>query len=235
MPAFAPVSQLSLKTILFPTDFSPASAAALPFAQSLAQIYGSTIVIAHVMAPEPHRQVVTDRIPAQDNLVWQDARRALNAFTDNPIFRTMPHKALLDRGDVADVIPALIRDHDVDLVVLGTHGRRGVSKLILGSAAEAIYRSSPCPVLTVGPKAEASVPWKLRRILCPIDGSEDPEPALYYALSLAEQNQSELVLLESVPLVPWQHRPAIQERACRALESLIPEQSRDWCLSLIHI
>src|SRR3974390_3110122 len=60
MSAFVQVSRLSLKNILFPTDFSPASHAALPFARALAQTYGSTILVAHAIAPEPHRQVVTD-------------------------------------------------------------------------------------------------------------------------------------------------------------------------------
>jgi len=229
MPVVAPVVRLSLKTILFPTDFSLASASALPFARALAGIYGSSILMAHAISPEPHRQVVTDRLPAQDDLRWEEARQRLNYLTHEVPVGNRSSKVLLDCGDVAEVIPAMIRENEVDMVVVGTHGRRGVSKLIMGSGAEKIYRSATCPVLTVGPKVRESAEWKLRRILCPIDVNEDPEAILEYALSLAEENQSEFILLEAVPLVPWQHRPEVQQQKCRKLESLIPEQSRDWC------
>ena len=230
MPAFAQVSRLSLKNILFPTDFSDASQTALPYAQSLAKLYGSTVLVAHSIPAEPHQSIVMDRLPAQDNLAWEDARQKLDDFTKGPVFRAIPTKTLLERGDVGEVLAEMIHECDVDLVVLGTHGRRGVTKLILGSAAEKIYRSASCPVMTVGPKAHGSQNWKLRRILCPVDVSEDPQPVVSYALSLAEENQSEFILLHAIPLVPWQHHEEIREKSRRALEELIPEQSRDWCM-----
>jgi len=229
MPTVSQVSRLSLKNILFPTDFSPASQAALPFACVLAQMYGATILVAHSIPPEPHLPVVLDRVPPQDEIVWKDARRSFEAFLHSCSFGTNPWRSLLDRGDVADVVPAMIQENGVDLVVLGTRGRRGVSKMILGSSAEKIYRSATCPVLTIGPRAHDSAEWKIRRILCPVDRAEDPEPALHYGLSLAEENQAELIILEAAPLVPWQHRPAFEERSRRALEALVPESAKDWC------
>jgi len=228
MSTLPQVARISLKNILFPTDFSPASSAALPFALTLARIYGSTLLLTHVIPPEPHRQVVTDHIPEEDDRVWHDARHHLAEFIADRPLADIPCKRLLDRGDLDDVIPAMIREHGVDLVVLGTHGRRGVSKLVLGSAAEKIYRSASCPVLTVGPKAH-SESWALRRILCPVDVAGDPEPALHYALSLAEENQAEFIAMEAVPMVPWQHRDSVAQQRRIQMESLIPEQARDWC------
>jgi len=230
MPTFAQVSRLSLKKILVPTDLSPTSRAALPFARFLAEIYGSTILFAHSIPNEPHLQVPLDPLPAQDDVVWLDARQRFGEFVRELSLGAIPHKLLLERGDVADAIPAMIEEQGVDLVVLATHGRRGVSKALLGSAAEKIYRSATCPVLTVGPKAREARDWKLRRILCPVDVSEDPEPVLHYALSLAEENQSEFILMQAVPLVPWQHRAAVDKQSRGALENLIPEQARDWCV-----
>lgn len=226
---FASVSRLAIQNILFPTDFSSASAAALPFAESIAQIYGSTVMVAHAIPPEPHRQVVTHSVSPQDHLVWDGARHKLDSFTQKLESHHLPWKALVDRGDVDQIIPAMIDENHIDLVVLGTHGRRGVSKLILGSSAEKIYRSCSCPVLTIGPHVHGWTDWKLRRILCPVDLSEDPEPVLRYALSLAEENQSELIVLGAVPMVPWQHRPDVEQRTFRALESFIPEQTKSWC------
>ena len=228
MPTVPQVAHLSLKKILFPTDFSVASRAALPFAQALAETYGSTILVAHAVAPQPLYPEVTDHFLGLNDQAWRNARRKLDEFVEDRRIAPLPCATLLHRGDVADVIPAMIHEHDVDLVVLGTHGRHGVGKLILGSAAEKIYRTASCPVLTVGPSAQHAEHWQLRRILCPLD-LEDPEPALHYALSLAEENQAEFIVLQAVPLVPWQHRPSVEQRCWRAIEALIPEQAKDWC------
>jgi nucleotide-binding universal stress UspA family protein len=230
MPAFAQVSRLSVKNILFPTDFSDASQAALPYAQSLAKLCGSTILIAHSIPAEPHEPIATDRVPEQDNLIWQETRRKLERLAEDPTLRDIPTKALLDRGEIEEVTSAMVQEHHIDLIVLGTHGRRGVRKIILGSSAEKIYRSANCPVLTVGPRVDARRDWKVRRVLCPVDVSEDPQPVVSYALSLAEENQAEFVLLQAIPLVLWQHRAETQQKSCRVLEELIPAQSRDWCV-----
>ena len=187
--------------------------------------------MAHVLPPEPHLQVTLDRLPADDDRAWHATQARLVEFTHDRAFGDTPCKIALERGDLADVIPDLIREQAVDLVVLGTHGRRGVSKMVLGSGAEKIYRSATCPVLTVGPKAhELAQDWKLRRILCPVDLAEDPEPALHYALSLAEENQAEFIVMQAVPLVPWQHRASVEQQARRDLERLIPEPAKDWCV-----
>ncbi|MFZ0733930.1 MAG: universal stress protein [Candidatus Sulfotelmatobacter sp.] len=229
MPTVAQVSRLSLKNILFPTDFSPASLAALPYAERLAQIYGSNLLIAHSIPPEARQMVVADRFLGADDGAWQEARQKLHAFSRDHSLDEIPHKTLLDRGDVGEVIPAIIHEHEVDLIVLGTHGYRGISKIVMGSAAEKIYRSATCPVLTVGPKATQANQWSLRTILCPIDTAEDSSPVLNFALSLAEENQSELILLQAIPMIPWQHRSAVEMQARLGLESLIPEQTKDWC------
>ena len=228
MPTLAPVSRLSLKNILFPTDFSEASRTALPFAQSLARMYGSTILLAHSLAPAPHLPVVTDHIPELDDFVWQDTRGKLDAMAHDAA-ADIPTKTLVSRGDVALTVPAMIRENAIDLIVMGTHGRRGVGKMIMGSAAEKIYRNASCPVMTVGPQVHASPDWKLRRVLCPVDLAEDSEPALHYALALAEENQAEFLVLDVIPLVPWQYRESEERRSRRAVESLIPEQAKDWC------
>jgi len=224
MPTVPQVTRLSLKNILFPTDFSSASSAALPFAQALARTYGSTILLAHAIASVPHRNVVTD----QDDFVWHESRQKLSELAHAESFGDTPVKTLLDQGDLNEVIPAIIRDHDIDMVVLGTHGRRGVSKLVLGSDAEKIYRSASCPVLTIGPNVHPTEPWSLVRILCPVDVAEDPELVLHYALSLAEENRAQCIVLQAIPLVPWQHRPDVEERSRRALESLMPAEAENW-------
>lgn len=222
------VERIFLKNILFPTDFSEASQAALPFALAVARMYGSMLEVAHVILPEPHRQIVFDRLPDQDDRVWEDARRRLDWFVDDATLEGIPCRSLLAVGDLADVVPAFIREHGIDMVVVGTRGRTGVNKMMMGSGAERIYRSASCPVLTVGPRVHNGE-WKARRILCPVDTTENPGPALRYALSLAEENQAEFIVMQSVPMVPWQHRDEIEKQTWQRLHSLVPAQANDWC------
>jgi nucleotide-binding universal stress UspA family protein len=231
MSILEPVTRISLKNILLTTDFSETSHSAVPFAVALARLYGAKLVLAHVLGPEPHRQVVLDRLPAQDDRVWQDAKQKLLAFVQEPSLKETPCRTLLECGDIADVVPSLIQEQAIDLVVVGTHGRRGVSKLMRGSDAEKIYRSATCPVLTVGPMAhrDSAEPWKIAHILFPVDLAESPEPALHYALSLAEEQQACLCLLHADPLVPWQFRTAVEEGTLHRLNDLIPEDAKLWC------
>jgi nucleotide-binding universal stress UspA family protein len=220
-------TRMSLKNILITTDFSPASRTALPFALSFARMYGASLFEAHVVAPEARLQMLTERLPVQDDRSWHDSKEKLLAFTA-PALGNAPCKSLLLRGDLDDVIPKLIQENEIDLVVLGTHGL--VTKLVMGSDAEKIYRSATCPVLTVGPKIprKAGDSWTIRRILFPVDLGENSQHALHYALSLAEENESNVILLHSVPMVPWQ-RASVEKRTLQGLMSLIPPDARDRC------
>ncbi len=91
----------------------------------------------------------------------------------------------------------ITRDKGVDLIVLGTHGRTGAGKLLMGSVAEAIFRQAPCPVLTVGPEVagEPASIADLHEILFPTDFSAESLAALPYAISLAQQDDARLYLL----------------------------------------
>lgn len=222
MAAVPQVARIHIKNILFPTDFSPASHAALPFALSLARLYEAAIRVVHVLQPEPHRQVTVDRIPLQDDRVWEDARNRLEWFTHDPSMSAIPHNNLLASGDLGEVIPRLIQEHQIDMVVVGTHGRTGLSKLMIGSGAEKIYRAADCPVLTVGPEVHAA-DWKPRRILCPVDLQGAPQAAVRYASSLAQDNNSEFILMAAMPMVPWQHRAETEVETCARLANLVPD------------
>lgn len=233
MPISAEVARISLRNILIPTDFSESSKTALPFARAIAQVYGATILLAYAIPPEPHQVVGFDRVPPYDEVVWQDAREKLTRFGEDEALADLDCKSLLDQGELNNVIAGMIRDNQVDLVVLGTHGRHGVSKLLLGSGAEQVYRSATCPVLTVGPRVHPPTEWKLRRILCFVDTLDRSESALRYALSLAEENQAEIIILEVIPLVPWQYHASQEQSTRRALKNLIPPHAADWCIPQI--
>jgi len=101
-------SRIALKNILVTTDFSTASSAAVPFALAFARMYGAQLFAAHVLAPEPLLEVVTDRLPAQDDRTWYEAKQKLLAFTAPDSLDNSSCKLLLGHWDLDDVILTLI-------------------------------------------------------------------------------------------------------------------------------
>jgi nucleotide-binding universal stress UspA family protein len=224
-------TRISLSNILVTTDFSQVSKAALPYATALANQYDSRIVVAHALSPEPRLGVPVDPLPVEDDPAWLAAEGKLAEFVlDNPL-EVRPTEMLLERGDVWSVISDIIQKNEIDLVVVGTHGRQGLRKLVLGSEAEKIYRRAPCPVLTIGPQVPplADVNWKVKTILFPTDGSETSLKALPHALSLAEENEAQLIFFQLMPLVPLRFQESDEASARELLRTLVPREAEVWC------
>ena len=128
------------------------------------------------------------------------------------------------------------RKEKIDLVVIGTRGRTGVEKFLLGSAAEEILREATCPVLTVGPHApaEPKLAGNIREIVYATDFTSDPLPAAPYALSIAQEYQAHLTLLHVIEerkvdqfVVPED----VMESCKRKLANLVPTGAELWCAS----
>jgi len=189
----------SLKNILFSTDFSVCSKAALPFARAIAEHYGSTVHVVHVLAPEPMIEIPLDRFPELD--ADRDvAKTEMKTLLASKPLGKVALTTTVERGPLWDVLAALIEEKGVDLIVLGTHGRRGLKKLVLGSVAEEVFRNAPCPVLTVNPQAmpEGTEHAKFATILFATDLSPGSQHALPYAVSLARAHGSHLIFLHAL-------------------------------------
>lgn len=223
-------TRLSLKNILFTTDFSAASASALPYAQAFARWYGAKIFVGHAVSFQPFLRFPLDPLPADFDLRLQDAQRNMQEFVRAHPMEDIPYQTALEKGDLLPVISDFIERFQIDLVVLGTHGREGFKKLILGSAAEQIFRFAPCPVLTIGPKnAHSDVAFEsFKNILFATDFSAASSHALPYALSIAEENQAHLLLVHLAPLIPVQDRD-LESQIKRRMKSLLPEDCEAWC------
>jgi len=188
--------RLLLKNILFATDFSPISDKAASFAAALAHKYGSKVLVTHVL-PEPEPGVAhPDQVSERDEVARVEAERCLADFKAVDTFKDIAHEELLLQGDMVETLRATIEQKEVDLIVLGTHGRSGISDLIMGSIAENIFRHIECPVLTVGPKVKSAEAHtvNIERVLFATDLTHGPH-ALPYAISLAEENDAELIML----------------------------------------
>jgi nucleotide-binding universal stress UspA family protein len=183
-----------LKNILLATDFSAASEVALPQALKIAGQYGSTLYVAHVICPE-----FVHFLPAESTVsIVEDARRLAHQNMEHLLSVAsqagVSCQFLIGEGVIWDVLQDMIRENHIDLIVVGTHGRRGLGKLLLGSVAEEVFRLAPCPVLTVGPKTLAmrSRDVELSHILYPVESVPDPSAAAAYAVSLAEKYHTRL-------------------------------------------
>ena len=141
------------RTILVPTDFSEHADHALDYAVELATRFGATMHLVHAI-PVPamgvHEIGVAYNAMAIESLT-KAAQNALDARAARYRDRIEFASARCEVGDARDVIDRAATNIKADLIVMGTHGRRGIRRLLLGSVAEAIVRSSPCPVLTVRP------------------------------------------------------------------------------------
>jgi len=191
-------SRVAPKRILLATDFSPASEAALPHAFSLAVHYGANLYFAHIIClkfpdfPPPEERET--KLQQARESTEQEMEVLLEAARQKGI----PCQSLIGEGAIWSGLSDMILKNGVDLVVVGTHGRRGLKKLLLGSVAEEVFRMAPCPVLTVGPKISetSSVDVQLGHILYPVEFVPDTSHAAAFAISLAEEYRARLTFLK---------------------------------------
>ncbi len=134
---------MKFRKILFPTDFSHCSDAALPLATSLARDSGARLLIVHVEEP-PMAYGGGEMYYGMPNPVADDLRAMLQKI--KPTDPNVPYEHHLVVGDPALAICDLAKSEGVDVIVMGTHGRTGIRRLLMGSVAEAIIRHAPCPV-----------------------------------------------------------------------------------------
>lgn len=232
MKAIDARTRVSLKNILFATDYSPAANAALPYMIGIAHRFGSKVFAVHVRTPEVYGTALPESWPilaeAAEKLGQEEAASLKKRLGD------IPHEVVIGEGDVWGVVSRVIKEKDIDLIVLGTRGRTGIGKVLLGSVAEAIFRQSPCPVLTVGPRApeDAERLLEMKEILHATDFSPACQAAAPYAISLAQENQARLTLLHVIekPVVGDLVKPAdYMESTLRALRELVPPEAELWC------
>lgn len=230
---------VSLKNILFATDFSEVSEAALPYVAAMSLRYGGTVHVAHVLpAVNVIRPSAID--PVTIGAIYEDAHSDAQAKMQRLSMRLQgfPHRTYIRHGTVSEILSEIIREHEVDLLVEGTHGRTGIGRLLMGSVAEQVFRTVTCPVLTVGPKISRA-PRVLERgrnedieptgvefcqILYATDFTPQSLAAASYAFSLAREFGSRLILLHVIGSDDehLQARPGPIGLALRQLEEVKP-------------
>ena len=192
------VSEIKLNNLLYLTDFSEPAEAALPFVTAIAREYGSEIYACHILLPNVYACMAPEFGDVVAAGLEEEAQAEMRRI--EPQLSGLPHRIRIERGpEVRATLQRIVAENDIDLVVLGTHGRRGVQKLLLGSVAEEIWRHVNVPVLTVGPGVSRSHGEKgFHCVLFATDFTRESLEGLPYALSIAREYQAHLVLLHVV-------------------------------------
>jgi nucleotide-binding universal stress UspA family protein len=194
--------------ILVPIDFSQSSQQALDFADAFAKHFGAELHLVHVFAPRhPFADSAVLPLVLPPHEIVPRIRRDLQKLAHSLTVAGLNIHAIA--GNPFEQICGVARQQKVDLIVVPTRGNTGLSHLVLGSTAERIVRSSPCPVLVIrsekrsGTAPDRSRPRNLasfRRILVPVDFSLCSLSGLAYAKTLATHFDSQLMLLHAVHL-----------------------------------
>jgi nucleotide-binding universal stress UspA family protein len=198
---------VSIRRILCPVDFSDHSRRALDHALTIATWYDSVVTVLHVSPLMPVAAYAPmSGMPPYVGLT-PDARqalmRSLKEFADGGQ-ASVPIEFEIAEGHTAAVIVDRADEVSADLLVLGTHGRSGLDRWVLGSVTEKVLRKARCPVLTAPAHADgaAAKTTGFRRIVCAVDFSDCSMHALEYAISLAEEAHASLTVVHVIELPP---------------------------------
>jgi nucleotide-binding universal stress UspA family protein len=223
MSAIASAVDPRLKSVLVATDFSDTSQKALRHALAIARHYGAKIYLAHVVSSLGFTLAGADALNAATEAAKRDANQLETRLVESGALAGLHHEFIVGQGAVWEVLNQVIRQEQVDLIVNGTHGRRALAKVLLGSVAEQIFRYADCMVFTVGPGSyqESRVDDILpnRTFLFPTDFTEASLYALPYAISYANQFGAKLVLLHVIPTAP-NPKGLVHTAALKALEDV---------------
>jgi len=215
---------VGIRNVLIATDFSRCSNSALHFGLRLAKSYQATSHIVFVIPNDqyllagPEAYVAARDVARRDLQELEAELRRAHSCVEGDDY----HLYLLE-GPIADAILDFARQKQIDLIVLGTHGRGGLQKALLGSVAERVFRHSPVPVLTLGPGFQLPGPADhAHEILVAADFTPASLRAVSYAAALAREHHSHLTLLH---VLDTKHLQQVPDRAAvkRGIEKRLEE------------
>jgi len=234
-------SPISVKNVLYATDFSATSEAAFPYATAICRRFGSTFHLAHVVS-DTNVLLMTGGVDyVSVGTIYEDAHNEAQEKIQQLASRLekIPCQTHVRHGQVWTNLSGIVQENQIDLIVVGTHGRTGLGKLLLGSVAENILRQAPCPVLTVGPKIHgrarlpefrtdgrelAPVELELRQILYATNLTSESLKVASAAILLAEEFESRLTLMHVIEsYANLEDRPGPIETGVQQLQGLVPK------------
>lgn len=226
--------KISLSKIMLLTDFSEVSELALEYALALTRRYDARMYLTHIISPESYVLAEPALAEATYEKVREAAEQSMADILISGRLRGVPHEVLLQEGTLWPTIERLIQQHQIDLVVTGTHGRGQFRKVILGSVAEEVFRQAGCAVLTVGPHTLKQAPpeVELKNILFATDFGFGAAQAAKYAFSLAQEHGARLTVLNVVEEVcahTEEEERLLRQVSIQRMKQFMPTDSENWC------
>ena len=189
--------------LLVATDFSAASDTGFEYATSIAVRYDAQIYVVHVIDSGPFDLIASESKSSVLAQVEEQARQKIECMLTTRGIPAERYCIVVTEGIVPNALNDIMRQHQIDLAVLGTHGRRAFKKFLMGSVAEEIFRMAPCAVLNIGPNIRPIVSGpELRHVLYPVEVAPDPSDAAKYAVSIAECYGGKLTLMNVMEDAP---------------------------------
>jgi nucleotide-binding universal stress UspA family protein len=237
------LTAISVKNVLYATDFSTTSEAALPYASAIARKFGSTLHVAHVLSDTGLLLMTGGVDYVSFGALYEDAHSIAKEKVERVASRLggIPYRCYVRHGGVWPSLSNIVTENAIDLIVVGTHGRSGLGKLVVGSVAEEILRHAPCPVLTVGPRVcgraklpefdsrgrvLAPVELELQQILYAANFSAGSQQVAPVAIGLAEQFEARLMLIHVLENYSnLDSRPGPIEDSVQRLQALVPKDA----------
>ncbi|MCA1603630.1 MAG: universal stress protein, partial [Acidobacteria bacterium] len=190
------------RNILFPTDFTPHARAALKYAAAFARSGGGRVVLFSVQSAQVPLNLLTlpERVVEEQENSWLlQLRTEVRDLLADPLFAGLEVEPVIVAGEPAPEIARAVREYEIDLVTVVTHGRKGLTRALWGSTAEEIIAEAPCPVLTIRPPQHDFVEYRgsrsevrLNRVLLATNFRPSSSAATLVATQLAGQTGAEL-------------------------------------------
>lgn len=225
---------ITVKKILCPVDFFPASDAAVNYATELAGNYEANVQLLHVITPVAvgTYEYAIDMTGIMES--WEErATEEMTKLAARVKEAGVEVEFEVRVGDVYEEIKEAIEKLKPDIIVMGTHGRRGVQRWFMGSTTERLLRHSPVPLITISSTGQKPSSPSFKRILVTTDFSDGTADALAYAFSVAQENESQISLLHVVhdvaADVSGKYRQSLMEGVQKQLEELVPSEAANWC------
>jgi len=228
---------MELKSILCPIDFSDFSAVAYQHAVSLAEYYKARLVALHVVElwKYPFAEYAGQEADYGkfSKMMSEGGEMQLHRFTQQYSAGRLQPELIVDQGNAPRSILSFAQKENMESIVMGTHGRSGFDRLVLGSSTDRVIRKAACPVLVVSNAAQKALDvepdrrHRLSRILYCTDFSHNSEQGLGYAISLAAEYKAELALFHVTGKPPDVSKAdAIVAARTQELDKLVSETER---------
>jgi nucleotide-binding universal stress UspA family protein len=223
---------VALDNILFATDFSARAETAKVYVQALAERCQSRVRLMHVV--DLRTAFKTGDSGMSIDILRRFGTESLDRLKKElDSVRVSAETVLCEGADPASEILQVAEHTLIDLLVIGTRGQKGLTKLVLGSTAEELIHQARCPILTIGPAVPSPKgPVSFQTIVYATDFSPEAAKACVFALSFAQDSGAHLYLCHVLPELEHSGQmndQALNDRFIGALQTLVPDVAREWC------